>query len=74
MVGVAPSPELLESVTPVPATSDATYEPTVSVERFTASLIHAVPFQRRKSPSAAEVMVTSPRSFSVDAFRLVIIE
>ena len=62
IVGVAPSPVLLARVTPVPATSDSTYEPIVSVARFTASLIHALPFQRRKSPFAALVMVTSDRA------------
>ena len=34
----------------------------MSVERFTASLTQAVPFQRRKSPSAADEIVTSPKS------------
>ena len=66
IVGAAPSPELLVTVTPVPATSDSTYEPTVSVDKLTASLIHAVPFQRRKSPFAADVIVTSKRSFRFD--------
>ena len=35
----------------------------MSVARFTASLTHAVPFHLRKSPFAADVMVTSLRSF-----------
>jgi hypothetical protein len=38
----------------------------VSVDKLTASLIHAEPFQRRKSPLAADVIVTSPRSFKLD--------
>ena len=62
MVGVAFSPELLVSVTPVPATRFCTKLPTVSSPRFIGSFIHAVPFQRRTSPFAALVMTTSPRA------------
>ena len=42
----------------------------VSVERFTASLIHAEPFQRRKSPFVALVIMTSPRASRLAPGRL----
>jgi hypothetical protein len=41
----------------------------VSVDKLTASLIHAEPFQRRKSPFAADVIVTSDKSSSTEPVR-----
>ena len=65
-VGVAASPELLASVTPVPATREATKLPAVSAPKSIVSLTQAEPFHFRNCPDVAELIVVTKPFASTD--------